>query len=215
MANIPANSLKFPGLSDTYQFNKVTNNAPAYDSTKTYAVGDLCSKDNVVYECNTAITTAEAWTAGHWTAKSLGEVLSSVKQDIKDVDGIKLTYTLTAGKAIIYNTGAVGNNSSMSITDYILIDGYSAVKYRRIGLAGSGSQGIAFYDASKTYVSGRGSKTNNGSIAYISDDTFEVPSNAKYVRFTTLTDTQAKGEFYAYGFIPLINRQNDERTLSE
>lgn len=80
MANIQTNSLTFPGLSDTYQFNKVTNNAPAYDSTKTYAVGDLCSKDNVVYKCSTAIATAEAWTAGHWTQVSLGEEIAGVKE---------------------------------------------------------------------------------------------------------------------------------------
>ena len=46
--------------------------APAYDSTATYAVGDYCIYNNVLYRCKTAITVAEAWTAGHWTATSIG-----------------------------------------------------------------------------------------------------------------------------------------------
>lgn len=41
--------------------------APAYDATATYALGDYVIYNGKLYECTTAITTAEAWTAGHWT----------------------------------------------------------------------------------------------------------------------------------------------------
>ena len=37
-----------------------------YDSTSTYAVGDLVIYDNSIYECTTAITTAEAWDSSKW-----------------------------------------------------------------------------------------------------------------------------------------------------
>ena len=37
-----------------------------YDSTKTYAVGDMVIKNYTIYECITAITTAEAWNSNHW-----------------------------------------------------------------------------------------------------------------------------------------------------
>lgn len=40
--------------------------ADAYDSTATYFVGQFCKYNGNVYECKTAITTAEAWTASHW-----------------------------------------------------------------------------------------------------------------------------------------------------
>ena len=43
---------------------------PAYSSSATYKVGDWCIYSGALYECSTAITTAEAWTAGHWTAKT-------------------------------------------------------------------------------------------------------------------------------------------------
>ena len=36
--------------------------APAYSASGTYAVGDYCTKDGYLYRCNTAISTAEAWT---------------------------------------------------------------------------------------------------------------------------------------------------------
>ena len=44
--------------------------ADDYDSTKTYEVGDLCVYSDDLYKCTTAITTAEAWTAAHWTIVS-------------------------------------------------------------------------------------------------------------------------------------------------
>lgn len=51
--------------------------AAAYDSTATYAVGDYCVYEGRLYRCTTAITTAEAWTAGHWTAAVLTDDIES------------------------------------------------------------------------------------------------------------------------------------------
>lgn len=42
-------------------------NNDTYDSTKTYAVGDMVIKDYAIYECKTAITTAEEWNSAHWS----------------------------------------------------------------------------------------------------------------------------------------------------
>ena len=41
--------------------------AEEYDSTSTYAVDDYCIYNGALYICSTAIDTAEAWTAAHWT----------------------------------------------------------------------------------------------------------------------------------------------------
>lgn len=50
----------------------VTTVADAYDSTASYAVGDLCIKDNTLYKCNTAIASGgETWTAAHWDATTV------------------------------------------------------------------------------------------------------------------------------------------------
>ena len=48
-----------------------------YDATQTYDVGDYCIYNNTLYRCNTAITTAEAWTAAHWTATSIASELEN------------------------------------------------------------------------------------------------------------------------------------------
>ena len=42
-------------------------NPEAYDSTKTYAVGDYCTYENKDYKCVTAVSTAEAFDADKWT----------------------------------------------------------------------------------------------------------------------------------------------------
>lgn len=63
------------------------NFAGAYDSTATYAVGDYVVYEHTLYVCNTAIPTAEQWTAAHWTQVDIGTVLQS-KQDNITANGI-------------------------------------------------------------------------------------------------------------------------------
>lgn len=42
-------------------------NTSTYSSTSTYALGDLVVYNKMIYECTTAITSAEAWNQAHWT----------------------------------------------------------------------------------------------------------------------------------------------------
>lgn len=46
----------------------VATGLPAYSASSTYERGDRVRYGNYMYECNTDIMTAEAWTAAHWTA---------------------------------------------------------------------------------------------------------------------------------------------------
>ena len=73
----------------------VTDIAPVYSSSATYALGAYCTHENTLYKCTTAITTAEAWTAGHWTAVSVGAVLASIESAVatnaSDIDTIEGT----------------------------------------------------------------------------------------------------------------------------
>lgn len=72
-----------------------TDIAPVYNPEATYALGAYCTHDNTLYKCTTAITTAEAWTAGHWTAVSVGAVLASLESAVatnaSDIDAIEGT----------------------------------------------------------------------------------------------------------------------------
>lgn len=66
----------------------------AYDDTSTYTVGDLCIYNNALYKCTTAITTAEAWNASHWTATSIADEISELntgKQDELSNSDIPIT----------------------------------------------------------------------------------------------------------------------------
>ena len=54
------------------------NEAPEYDATATYKVGDRCLYDGVLMRCTTAIPVPEAWTAAHWTAVTFAGELDRV-----------------------------------------------------------------------------------------------------------------------------------------
>lgn len=57
-----------------------------YDSTKNYSVGDYVVYDGALYRCTTAITTAEAWTAAHWTQVALADDVSDLKSELSELD---------------------------------------------------------------------------------------------------------------------------------
>lgn len=44
------------------------NLAPAFSTSSTYAVGDYCTREGLLYKCTTAVSTAGAWNAANWTA---------------------------------------------------------------------------------------------------------------------------------------------------
>lgn len=81
------------------------NFAGAYDSTATYAVGDYVVYEHTLYVCNTAIPTAEQWTAAHWTQVDIGTVLQG-KQDI------------IAASGILKGNGSGGVSAAAAGTDY-------------------------------------------------------------------------------------------------
>ena len=52
---------------------------PYYSTSATYAVGDKVRNGDYIYECITAITKAEAWTAAHWQiAPTLQEQITAL-----------------------------------------------------------------------------------------------------------------------------------------
>ena len=55
-----------PKAVNDFNQNSVSGLA-VYSSSSTYAVGDRVRYGSGMYECNTAITTAESWTSAHWT----------------------------------------------------------------------------------------------------------------------------------------------------
>lgn len=86
--------------------------AEAYSASSTYAVGDLCTHEGGLYQCTTAITTAEEWTAAHWEAVIIGDEVTRLNQAINVFDDIPgTTQTVNFGadgkpSSIIHTSGA-------------------------------------------------------------------------------------------------------------
>ena len=84
------------------------NTADAYSSSSTYKVGQLCIYENTLYRCNTAITTAEAWTAAHWTATTIA---AEIENRVLLLPGVTVSAT----------TGSIVSVSDNRITtDHVL-----------------------------------------------------------------------------------------------
>ena len=62
--------------------------APTYSNTALYSVGSYVWYDGDLYRCNTAITTAESWTAAHWTAAVLGDDVADLKSSITTIESV-------------------------------------------------------------------------------------------------------------------------------
>lgn len=74
----------------------------------TYKVGELCIHDNTLYRCTTAITTAEDWTAAHWTATTIAE---EIENRVLWLPGV--TVSATTGNIVNYSDSRI-------TTDHVL-----------------------------------------------------------------------------------------------
>lgn len=114
-----ADSAAAAAASATTAANAAGNLAPAYSASATYAVGDHVLYDGGYYVCTTAITTAEAWTAAHWTAAKVGPEITDLKTQINGsmygVDGITDFFI---PKALLINSSG---NWSTSVARHISI----------------------------------------------------------------------------------------------
>lgn len=71
---------------------KINNNfAPTYDATSTYALGDIVIYQGALYQCSTAITTAEAWDSTHWTTISVSSGFAKENQGFNVIKVSEMT----------------------------------------------------------------------------------------------------------------------------
>ena len=90
-----------------------SNLAPEYSASSTYAVGDYVLYNSILHECTTPITTAEAWTAGHWSQVTVGKELSTLTNTALNLvsGGVEYTgYRFITGA--INSTGGVNSTTS-------------------------------------------------------------------------------------------------------
>lgn len=176
---------RFPvsGLVDA----AMTGFASVYDATKTYAVGDFCVYGGTVYECTTAITTAEAWTAAHWKATTAGSEIADLKADLttkvnKSISTVQIPFEITLNKYLDHNGAEITANNYVLLTaDVTGMSGYMRI-YSRIG---NGNSKYAFFDANDVVIA---KDTQSGTTAAVIDDV-EIPDGAVTLKVTGRTES--------------------------
>lgn len=81
-------------------------------SKKTYAVGDYCIYENALYKCNTAISSAEDWTAEHWTKTTIANELKSIIGSVTTLNNS--VAQLNSKTSLVYRTNDVKLSSYIS-----------------------------------------------------------------------------------------------------
>ena len=128
---------------------------PAYDSTASYIVGDVCEHDGYCYKCNTPITGGETWDSDHWDATDAWDQVDTLNQNLAEIGTIENaggastsvsanTWTtlasITLGKGIWIISSQI--NLATSVTSVyahrMVYDGESQV-IRQNGQSGGGS----------------------------------------------------------------------------
>ena len=56
--------------------------ADVYNATSSYDIGDYCIKSTLLYKCNTAIPSGEAWDSGHWNEICVSDELNELRGNL-------------------------------------------------------------------------------------------------------------------------------------
>ena len=73
-----------------------------YSETNTYAVGDYCIHENILYKCKTAITTGEAFDSNKWIQTTCGTEFGELNSNLG-----QLEYSDVAGGKNLFNKNDV------------------------------------------------------------------------------------------------------------
>ena len=98
----------------------------AYSDQDTYAVGDACIHNNILYVCNTEIDTSHAFDLSEWDPDTLGNYCSKLNGDVTEIksslsDLLKTTTESTASITVGGCNVGWGVNYSVP-TGYSLLD---------------------------------------------------------------------------------------------
>lgn len=91
-----------------------------YDETQTYAVGDYAIYNNHVYECTTAVSTAEPFDSTKWSQTSIEQIIDGVKGDVSQLnssigDWKNITFSGTYSGEL---NGVYNNKLKLAIVSY-------------------------------------------------------------------------------------------------
>lgn len=170
MSNKRLKTITFPGLDDVYT---IPDEAPEYSASATYKVGDFVVYGGALYKCNTAIESAEDWTAAHWTVTKMGNEVSGLQTAITE-NTANLNNVSVGRYAPNTTTGVISSTSSnnyFGMSEYIPCEANTEYTVKEFDATPNTQPRILFLDALNNvllYSTG----TSNG------QDTFTSPANA-------------------------------------
>lgn len=164
-----------------------TNLAADYSSSKTYSVGEYCIYNGTLYRCTTHITTAEAWTAGHWAAAVLGDDVSNLKSAIDSVED----EVFILSNATVYATSAnwklAGNGLSSQDSSAQMVK-YQVTAGERLYLKLSADTSGVYQFQNNASVPGSGTNSYliGSPVTSAVDGFVTVPTGATYLIVSSL-----------------------------
>ena len=183
--------------------------APAYSASATYAVGAYVMYNNVLYRCTTAITTAEAWTAAHWTAVNVGGELTHYKEDISELtdntidQSSQLINVSTSVTGVVVDGGSISTEGAWAnykTSDYIPVE--AGKTYTFYLIKSDNTQPVAayrliygLYDTSKAFIANSYFNTDNLNTTTI------TPSADGFVRVSC---GDVSGQQYAFSRMAML-----------
>lgn len=114
---------------------------------------------------------------------------------------------------INYGNGNATSSTINSRTDYINLSGAQRIKFTRNTTTATDNitSGMAFYDASKKYISGIQTKAGAPQLGLEEMET-DVPDGAAFARFTCPTANTSDFALYRYGAVATVAARLSERT---
>ena len=168
--------------------------APTYSSSALYPVGAYVWYDGNLYRCNTAITTAETWTAAHWTEAIVSDDIIILRNDLHrfSMDAYDTDWAAYVGatdNTLLQSDGSTAESSLTVTTGFMPV---VAGKTYVIERPNSDSYTVwrCTYDSNKSLVSYLGGYTFQGPTR-----DYTIPAGTAYVRFSV-----SKG-VYKTGFV--------------
>lgn len=137
---------------------------------------------------------------------NLTEEVSDLKSALSGVeslaDFVSVPFKIADSNHFIrYSDGEMSSSISQNFcaSDFIDISKFTKLKFKRVHATGSTTEvGTAFYDESRTFISGIPNTVNASTMVYTLFET-PVPDGAKFARFSILKDTTTYGEFEIFG----------------
>ena len=103
-----------PNQSDDTKLNK-SNVVADYDPTATYASGDFCLHNGMLYKATSAISTAEEWDISHWTPTTIIYEFTTHKHSASDITSG--TLGLTRGGSGQTGTGGIATAADIATAE--------------------------------------------------------------------------------------------------